>query len=372
MGAIALLVVSGCASGTVTSAPTTSSSPPASARPEATASGEAPDTPPPPAPTSSASPTPSVPIAWRELQPEGGSPQAREDGTWTADPRGRVAYLFGGRDGGSIHGDLWAFDLDAETWTALSPDGAAPAARFGHEAVWVDDVGMVVFAGQAGPTTFFNDLWAYDPDANRWRALTVDGVSPKARYGTCAALGADGRLWISHGFTEDGTRFADTQAFDFGTSRWSDVTPAGQAPVSRCLHGCWWTDDGRFALYAGQTTGVTALGDLWTQGGVGTDAAAWTRATADLPADRNLYAFARHGNQVIVVGGRGLDGFLDDGFAIDATSLAIELLEPEGDRPPGRAGAMLIDDPARGRVVLFGGKNDDGAFGDLWALSLPE
>ena len=46
-------------------------------------------------------------------------------------------------------------------------------------------------------------------------------------------------------------------------------------------------------------------------------------------------------------------------------------LAPTGTKPPGRGGAMLIDDPARGRVILFGGKTADGALADHWELSLP-
>ena len=45
-------------------------------------------------------------------------------------------------------------------------------------------------------------------------------------------------------------------------------------------------------------------------------------------------------------------------------------LEVTGPKPPGRGGAMLIDDPARGRVILFGGKTSGGALADLWELSL--
>ncbi len=288
------------------------------------------------------------------------------------DPTSRTAYLFGGRDGSLILNDLWAYDLDADRWTRLEPDGPVPPERFGHEAVWVDGFGVVVYAGQAAPTTFYDDLWAYDPSTNRWRRLPADGARPIARYGSCAALGPDGRLWISHGFTEDGTRFADTRAYDFAAGRWADETPAGNVPVNRCLHGCWWTDDGRFALYAGQTTGVEALGDLWSLVDAGTAAAAWTRETGDLPRDRNLYAFARHGDTIVVVGGRGLEAtFLDDAFTIDATTLAIGRLDPIGPIPPGRGGAMLIDDPVGGRLLLFGGKTSDGALADLWELSLP-
>ncbi len=267
--------------------------------------------------------------------------------------------------------DLWAYDLASDLWTRLAPDGPVPPERFGHEAVWVDGFGVVIYAGQAGPSTFYDDLWAYDPSANRWRRLPDDGARPIARYGSCAALGPDGRLWISHGFTEDGTRFADTRAYDFTAGRWSDETPAGTVPVNRCLHGCWWTDDGRLVLYAGQTTGVEALGDLWSLADAGTPAATWTKETGDLPRDRNLYAFARTGDTIVVVGGRGLEAtFLDDAFTIDTKTLAIGRLDPIGPIPPGRAGAMLIDDPVGGRLLLFGGKTAGEGLADLWELSL--
>ncbi|MBA2374454.1 MAG: hypothetical protein H0V74_09690, partial [Chloroflexi bacterium] len=190
-------------------------------------------------------------------------------------------------------------------------------------------------------------------------------------YGSCAAIGPDGRLWISHGFTEDGTRFADTRAYDFEAGRWTDETPKGKAPVNRCLHGCWWTDDDRFVLYAGQTTGVEALGDLWSLTGAGGADAAWTKAPGDLPAERNLYAFARHGGAIVVVGGRGDRRFRSDAFTIDLATLTATPLAAGDTTPPGRAGGMLIDDAARGRVLLFGGKDGSGARADLWVLSLP-
>ena len=131
---------------------------------------------------------PPVATAWRKLEP-GDGPSAREDHTWTLDPSTRTAYLFGGRDGSTVYDDIWAFDLASDTWRELDPGGRGPAARFGHEAVWVDGVGLVVWAGQAGPTAFFDDLWAYDPAANDWSRLPNDGPKPVARYGSCSAVG---------------------------------------------------------------------------------------------------------------------------------------------------------------------------------------
>ena len=76
---------------------------------------------------------------------------------------------------------------------------------------------------------FFDDIWAYDPAAEAWRELPSLGDVPPARYGSCASLGPDGRLWISHGFTDSG-RFDDTRAYDFATGEWTDETPDGDLP----------------------------------------------------------------------------------------------------------------------------------------------
>ena len=302
----------------------------------------------------------------------GSAPAAREDHTWTASGDGEVAYLFGGRGGvesGAL-ADLWAYDLAADTWQQLA---GGPPARFGHNAAWVPGVGLVIFAGQAG-STFYNDLWAYDPVDDTWRTLPAGGAAPVPRYGSCAALGLDGRLWISHGFTSEGARFADTRAYDFGTGAWTDETPVGDAPVERCLHGCWWTDDGRFILYAGQTTGLTALGDLWslTVGSrPGTNA--WVEAAPLPPTARNLYASTRWEGGTVVFGGQDPEGrpIGDVWFIWDDERPPTAYQESGEVWPSPRWGAELVTDETRTRFLLFGGRDADGTFDELWELTLP-
>ena len=350
---VVAILIGGCSAGPGA----TQSSPPfaESAAPTATTSAPAPS-------TSETEPAPTPePLAWEALDVDG--PAAREDHTWTVDDAGEVAYLFGGRDGATVFGDTWAYRLEDDTWTQLAPP-AAPPSRFGHEAAWVDGVGLVVFAGQADPQTFFNDLWAYDPEAGAWTQLPSSGAVPVPRYGTCAAIGPDGRLWISHGFTEEQTRFSDTRAYDFATGRWTDETPTGGRPVERCLHGCWWTDAGELALYAGQTTGIVALDDRWTLRD-----GAWSQVQGELPPGRSLYSRARQGGGTIIFGGLALDGgYLDDLWLLTDGAVDARVLEPAGDPPPPRAGAELIVDAARGRALLFGGRDEGGALDDLWIL----
>jgi hypothetical protein len=315
-------------------------------------------------PADTASPTTAAGVAWRQLSVPAG-PEAREDHTWTLAPQERAAYLFGGRDGSTVFDDLWRYDLATNAWSRLQPSGPGPAARFGHTGSWVDGVGLVVWSGQAG-SSFFADLWAYDPQANAWRELPAAGAKPAPRYGSCGAVGPDGRLWISHGFTNDG-RFSDTRAYDFGAERWADETPSGTVPVKRCLHDCLWTPDGRFVLYAGQTNGVPALGDLWTREATG----AWAEQAAPEPPARQLYALAALDGQAWVFGGSALDGAkLSDLWRLDLTTVAWSAVEASGDAPAGRSGATLVADGQGGRLLLFGGRTKEGGLADTWELTI--
>jgi hypothetical protein len=299
--------------------------------------------------------------AWRKITPER-SPAGREDHTWTVGGNGRFAYLFGGRDGNKDFGDLWRYDLEKDTWKKLSPRGNAPQPRFGHSAVWVDGFGVVVFAGQRG-VDFFDDLWAYDPDSDRWTKLPPNGAVPKRRYGSCMVVGPDGRLWISHGFTFAG-RFDDTRAYNLKTRRWASIAPDGRRPGERCLHDCFTTADGELVLYGGQDDGAFALGDLWVLGRERT----WQRQPDPGPKPRRLYAVTEAGAHAYVFGGAGEDNrAFDDLWRVDRETLAFERVSVDGPAPAARYAGTLITDPERGRLLLFGGQGTV-AKADVWEL----
>jgi hypothetical protein len=311
---------------------------------------------------------PATTLAWTAVAIGMSAPSRREDHTLTADETATTAWLFGGRDGNRIKGDLWRLDLATGTWSRLEASTRAPSARFGHAAVWVNGVGLVIFGGQSRDG-FHDDLWAYNPETAEWRRLPSSGQVPAARYGTCSTVGPDGRLWISHGFTSDG-RFDDTRAYDFETGRWANMSARGERPAIRCLHDCVWSSDGRLILYGGQTNGRPALGDLWAFGPADRT---WTRLPAPEPPGRQLYALATSGSTAWILGGAGADGQkLGDLWALDLHELAfspVATILDSAVAPAPRSGASLIVDSAGGRLLLFGGETDDRRVADLWALA---
>jgi hypothetical protein len=344
--------------------PSPGASPPPSGAPSPVPSG---------APVTSAAPSavpgtrlgPGIPVAWVALDAAG--PAARGDHTLTVDGTGSAAWLFGGRDGRRTFGDLWRLDLATDAWERVEPPGDRPPERFGHSATWVPGLGLVIFGGQAG-ATFFADLWAFDPDARTWTALPGDGRPPEPRYGTCAALGPDGRLWISHGFTGSG-RFDDTRAWHPSEGRWARVAREGDVPVERCLHACLWSLDGRLLLLGGQTNGVASLGDLWALDPI---ADAWTRLPDPPPGPRRLVALGTDGPGAawLFGGSDERDRPLADLWQWDLGTLAWTRIVAEGESGPGaRSSAAIVADAARGRLLLFGGEGREGRLADLWALT---
>jgi hypothetical protein len=222
---------------------------------------------------------------------------------------------------------------------------------------------MVIFAGQLGDG-FFDDLWVYDPDRDRWRELPAKGQAPKRRYGSCMVVGPDGRMWISHGFTSSG-RFDDTRAYDLKTRRWAVITPEGRKPGERCLHECFTSLAGDLVLYGGQDDGNFALGDLWSMGRDRT----WDRHDDPQAKWRRLYGVTEAGAYAYVFGGAGEDNAqLADVWRVERETLGFTRLRVEGNHPAARYAGTLITDAERGRLLLFGGQSANGAKSDVWEL----
>jgi N-acetylneuraminic acid mutarotase len=97
---------------------------------------------------------------WTELKPVGG-PSARWRHSMFYDPASRKVILYGGSNGEDTFGDMWAYDLAANTWTKMHPAGDSPGA-FGIASMAYDvDIGAAILFGGKGEG--LADTWAFYP-----------------------------------------------------------------------------------------------------------------------------------------------------------------------------------------------------------------
>ncbi len=307
---------------------------------------------------------------WLRLRSDSG-PSGRRDHALAAGVGDRV-YLFGGRESGRPLADLWVYELRSETWSRLVPDGGAPSARFGHNMAFDPQrERLLLFGGQAG-TDFFNDVWAYEVAANRWRQVDDGRSRPEQRYGAGSAYdGASGLLYVSHGFTSQG-RFDDTWALSADGS-WVEVSPPSTGrPLKRCLLRCAWDGDGsRLLLFGGQSNSSPYHGDLWV---LDVRTRSWREITSsEGPAPRHFYAafLEPQAGRFIVLGGSTAAGNENDVWSFDTRGEHWSRLTPAGEAPSPRNGHDTAYLPGQRAALLFGGAGAS-EMNDLWLLRLSE
>ena len=318
-------------------------------------------------------------VTWTRLEPTGVAPVARQAATWTVDPGTGIAYLYGGTTGGigpdgqpaagSTLGDLWAYDLAADSWEPVVGTSDEPPPRSGHAAAWVDGVGVVVVGGRDGAGKPLGDIWRFDPTDGSWRALSPAAPGLPARSGACSATAADGRLWVSHGLGARGA-VDDTWRYEVQANRWRSVD-ATTPPSARSGQACWIDAAGRFVLFGGRN-GDAFAGDLWATGTGADGAGAWSRLAAEgALSPRTGTAIAVHTDAAVLFGGVDEGGTpLGDVGVVPAGADAIEPVGTTGPAPDARTGAVLVDDPGGERLVLFGGSTAAGASDELWEADL--
>jgi N-acetylneuraminic acid mutarotase len=152
---------------------------------------------------------------WTELKPSGAVPTGRYASVMAYDPSKRKMILFGGMTPTARLNDTWAYDPATNTWTELSPAGAAPSPRGGHTMVYEPASGrMIVFGGGTSFTAMVNDTWAYDAAANSWVELTPTGILPWPRGAHSMAYDPNTQRFITFGGVDDtGAYFNETWAF---------------------------------------------------------------------------------------------------------------------------------------------------------------
>ncbi len=303
---------------------------------------------------------------WTELKPSGDVPVPRGNPTAIYDPVGHRLIAFGGRVPGGQLNDVWALDLNEMAWQNITPnDGPTP--RWSHNAVY-DPAGhrMLIWSGRRDGTSY-NDVWAFDLNAETWAELTPSTSTPNLRYGTAAVFDPlAGELVSFAGFTEAG-RFEDTWSFDPEVAQWTDRSNA-VTPGKRCLHSASYDSRShRMLIYGGQRGGGR-LDDLWA---LDLSGDTWSELTpSEGPTGRSFAASAYDaiGDRFVIYGGDTGGAKSDEVWAFDLAEKTWNPLAVAGVGPSARSGAASIYIETENRILYFGGEAIVGFFNEVWAL----
>jgi N-acetylneuraminic acid mutarotase len=206
---------------------------------------------------------------WANLNPTGDVPEARDSHSMVFDSATGQVILFGGwSDGTSTHvNDTWAYDPAANTWTNLEPTGDVPTVRGGQCMIYDQDQDRVILFGGWDESTYFNDIYAYDPNANTWTNLNPAGDVPSVRYGHKMVYDPTAGTVVLFGGYNLISEFDDTWAYDPVSNTWTDLYPAGTAPAARDSHSLIYDPAAdKLILFGGYVDGAADLQDTWSFG----------------------------------------------------------------------------------------------------------
>ncbi|MEZ4364802.1 MAG: hypothetical protein R2939_00780 [Kofleriaceae bacterium] len=294
--------------------------------------------------------------AWHDVTPAAGSPSPRTDFAMTYDGARRRVLIFGGTTAGGVVAETWAWD--GLTWREVTPAGVSPPARVGSTMAYDPDRDRTVLFGGRDGIDFFDDTWEWDGTA--WQlAVVLGGPHARAEHamaydaarGGITIVGGRHSTFISGGMST--SYYPDSWAWD-GVA-WMQVPTTGLPDVADHVLSYHTATSSHLV-----TTGASQFElqtSTWTRG---SSSSSWRKAAANAAVNLGHGAAALAADplrgEILAVGGTTTGpsfGVSNKVHRWDGTSWR----EYAGARPPARDRAAIAFDPARGEIVVFGGRS---------------
>jgi hypothetical protein len=278
--------------------------------------------------------------------PDGG--RNRVGALATRHPVDGSLWLIGGRAGvadDAPAGDVWRLPVGSDTW--LKGTSAVSGRSHGTLLASSSPKALWLYGGDIGPggspiaTAELRKLLA---NQTTWQLVAAGGALPGPRRGAAGASLGD-RLALFGGADATDSLRQDVHVLHAATDTWTRVQTIGDAPTARSDAAMVARDSEHLLVFGGFDATWGQRNDLYR---LDLTVGAWTKLRqGDLASDGSI------------------DGPL--AVVIDACALPAALLTPALADPEARAGAALhrVDS---GDLLLFGGHGRCGALDDLWRL----
>ena len=179
------------------------------------------------------------------------SPGGRKQHAMAYDPPSGKVVLFGGRGDSGVQGDTWIYDPSTSQWTnpAASP---SPSPREGSSMVYDAKGGkLLMFGGKDAGGNYLGDLWEYNVTANTWTQITTAHAPPARWKAGCAYCNRGEAVVMAYG--AGASQFSDLWVYPayrdagiFISSKWDTGMSLLGAGLKDALdyEKIWWNGTG--------------------------------------------------------------------------------------------------------------------------------
>jgi len=187
--------------------------------------------------------------AWRQ-QPAADGPSGRFGAVAGYDAQSDRVVVFGGartlEENAAVEmfRDTWAYDVDTDTWTEMSPETSPPARGYAAMAYDPESDRLLMFGGSGVDEEMDATVWAYDLEADTWTPIEAATRQPEPMWdatfvyadtiGMVVLIGGEGPQTreIAAGITATEIALSDAVwLFDPATRRWWARNPVF-APIA--------------------------------------------------------------------------------------------------------------------------------------------
>ena len=319
--------------------------------------------------------------AWTRLHPQGTPPIGKFRARAVYDPEGDRLVVFGGAVETEPHylentNETWILDLaGTPTWSRLDSTANAPPAASIDPAVYDPVNERMLLVGQS--------VWSLSlVGPMQWTVLPVVGRTPLARYGQTAVYDRRRERVLVYGGTLTPRDPVDVDVLDLRNQPAWERLSSVERPRPRFGHAT--VHDlkrDRVLVFGGVASdGFLGDGDYTNE--------AWEISLADPtdihrvqpsgtpPAPRHepVGVYDPVGDRAVFFGGWTYpSNYFNDTWTLSLAAGPVwQHVLPQGTPPPARRADAAVYDPARHRMLVFGGGDDAGPRNDLWALHLDE
>jgi N-acetylneuraminic acid mutarotase len=262
-----------------------------------------------------------------------------------------LIYAIGGYlDAGAVTGVNEVYNPATNSWSSRA---VMPTPRYGFAAVLATDHKIWTIGGDYD-SNFLNDgpsvkVEAYDPTTNTWQTMPQ---LPQGRYLPAAAVGTDGRIYVTGGFNYTLDYILPTVvSIAPGETSWTALSSS--MTTARDGHGAVAMPDGKIYVAGGAGPGTELAACEYYQPGM----TGWN-TLSPMPTARKDVAASSLGGMIYVSGGNAWQ------TASVTYSRALEVYDPVANTwheaaglPYGRFDHAQVTGPD-GKLYLLGGESD--------------